>query len=367
MPTAVFPFPGTQISAVPSIMLSKTETWLLGLNPSEQVTYAWLFHPTGFRSMTITTGNNSPLLASEFEYETDEQSVFDSMVYLALTDETRKVEEPSYINFELTVTYSSDYPQTEEEPTIMSFDFLNETVNVDDIDDSQLEMLNDMITGTGLELEGGEIDKDTSLDSAENTVLTMMATTFGAKIRRIKYSIQVPRYVEIMNQGWFVKHSICNGIIYDWIKKGFIQNLTSTKPEPMIYSIFAKARREEYGQVITHNGIKTPACLAATFNITEELERAYKTFTAHERFVSDYDKIKSILAFADYPQDSDITILSGLPGGFSFSREPDGKVIWPSEADMMFDITRHKKHEPKELEAEPEEEIIYDRWADTED
>jgi len=148
------------------------------------------------------------------------------------------------------------------------------------------------------------------------------------KIKRIVFSFEVDRYVMLIQQPFFRKMIINNGMLFSMIRQGFVHNVSKSSPEEILYSIMLGERENTSDLSLRVPGRLRPykIRLMSLFSIQNTVDLCSKK-TVLESFKSSYkERLRNLVSLCESPDYLKIDLLMGLPGSIRFSDQPLGVI-----------------------------------------
>lgn len=287
---------------------------------------------------------------SEGVYELSLDDLVESAAMLLRTDHTYTSTSArmkgAYLNLKLTVK------REKTDKNNMSFDgakvgSLESEISLGGspivITDEMSEMLREALAECGIDLEE-ETSKSIDTQDPDDLIYLFGGSTHEIETKYI--SIQCPRYMTCIGQGWFKKHCIFNGNLLSLIRQGFCQNTSNTQPESILYSILENVREAISTETLkrktkfSHVSFRSPDIrLSGLFNINTELRNLAACTYVSTVTTSSKSRMSSVLKLVRNPSSITVDLIEGLPAVMSVTDRPRGIEVNIEEMQELINLS----------------------------
>lgn len=336
----VFPAFHENMTYVPSLMLLKTTEELGNRGSCDRSVYDTDL-VRGNYATNPAVGPRVPLnYVSEQLYELDPSCILESAQELLRTDKdygsTSSSMERCYVNISIMVSYRPDEDGDSCYETTMGGCSI-------EITDEMRAMIAQAFASEGFDLEAGaDSGQAFSEHDGKDDDLNAFFMGSDSKVKHLTFSVPAPRYLMCIGQSWFSKHTVYNANLLSLVRQGFVQNVTESQPEALLYSCLEGARQVRSFTVMEHVLKKTNYVVRLRLSSLFHLKTVLKQLAGSTQFagstVSQSSKMRDLFSLIESRKNLSLDLIHGLPGGITITDDPTGVVMNLTEARELFDL-----------------------------
>lgn len=336
----IFPAFHENMTYVPSVMLLRTTEELGNRGSCDRSIYDTDL-VRGNYATNPAVGPRIPLnYVSEQLYELDPSCILESAQELLRTDKdygsTSSSMEKCYVNVSIMVSYKSSGQEKGDYDTSMGGCSI-------EITDEMRAMIAQAFASEGFDLEAGA-DSTCSFNESSDDDDDLNAFFMGSdsKVKHLIFSIPASRYLMCIGQSWFSKHTVYNANLLSLIRQGFVQNVTESQPEALLYSCLENARQVRSFTVMEHVLKRTNYVVKLRLSSLFHLKTVLKQLAGSTQFAgtttSQTSKMRDLFSLIENRKSLTLDLIHGLPAGVSITDEPTGVLVTLKKARELFDL-----------------------------